>query len=104
MGVFASISSISYAIDVNWEQESRRILKSQLALKGVTYKKLARLLGEVGVEESPQSIANKLWRGTFSFVFFLQCMTAIGSGSVMIRAQRRVPGPLTAEDGWPDDE
>lgn len=89
---------------MTWEEESKRILKSQLALKGVTYKRLARLLGEVGVVETPQSIANKLFRGTFSFAFFLQCMTAIGSSSVTIRSQRKLPRPLTAENGWPDDE
>ena len=89
---------------MSWEEQSARILKSQLALKGVTYKKLARLLNDIGVKESPQSIANKLWRGTFSFAFFLQCMTAIDSGSVTIQAQRRTTGPLTAENGWPEDE
>jgi hypothetical protein len=88
----------------DWPAESKRVLKSQLALKGVSYKLLARLLGEIGVTETPQSIASKLSRGTFSMTFFLQCTSAIGATEVTIIPPRRPAKPLTAEDDWVDDD
>ena len=32
----------------------------------------------MGIDESPENIANKISRGKFTAVFFLQCMEAIG--------------------------
>jgi hypothetical protein len=88
----------------DWPAESKRVLKSQLALKGVSYKLLARLLGEIGVTETPESIASKISRGTFSLTFFLQCTSAIGATEVTINPPRRPTKPLTAEDGWINDD
>ena len=34
--------------------------------------------GEVGVKDSERNISNKISRGTFTAVFFVQCMEAIG--------------------------
>ena len=61
-----------------WEIEARRILKSELARAGVGYKTLVVRLAALGVEESESNLSNKIARGKFSFVFFLQCMKAIG--------------------------
>jgi hypothetical protein len=46
------------------------------------YYDLARKLNAIGVEESQNTIATKLSRGTFSFVFFLQCMAALGINKI----------------------
>ncbi len=62
---------------VNWQQEARRILRTELARRDIGYKELARALEAVGVEESAKALSNKINRGTFSFVFFLQCMRAL---------------------------
>lgn len=70
---------------LDWNMEARRVLKVELARKGVGYKKLAILLKGIGVAETQSSIANKLSRGTFSFAFFMQCITALGLTSVNIR-------------------
>jgi hypothetical protein len=64
---------------VNWEAESRRILKSELTRKGVTYPQLAEALQRQRIFMTPRAITNKLSRGTFSFGFFLKCMYAIGT-------------------------
>lgn len=61
-----------------WNLEARRILRAELARRDVSYKRLALMLEQIGVEETQRSITNKLSRGSFSFVFFLQCMKAIG--------------------------
>jgi Domain of unknown function (DUF6471) len=67
---------------MNWENEARRILRAELVRRGVTYQQLGRRLQAVGIKETERSIANKMSRGTFSFVFVLQCLKAIGVESV----------------------
>jgi hypothetical protein len=50
----------------------------------IGYKQLAVLLEGLGVEETERSIANKISRGAFTFVFFLQCMKALRRPAVHI--------------------
>lgn len=69
---------------LTWEVEARRILRAELARAGVGYKTLAVRLAALGIEESEANLSNKIARGKFSFVFFLQCMKAIGIKSVDI--------------------
>lgn len=66
----------------DWQRESRRLLRAQMALKDVRYKELARALERIGVLEEPKALANKINRGTFSCAFFLQCMRALDIASV----------------------
>lgn len=68
----------------SWETDAQRILKAELALKGVTYKQLAVRLKEIGVDDSHTAIANRISRGKFSFAFFLMCMRALGVVEVKI--------------------
>jgi len=69
---------------VTWEKEARHILRAELARAGVSYKTLVVRLAALGVEESEQNLSNKISRGKFSFVFFLQCMRAIDVSAVNI--------------------
>jgi hypothetical protein len=39
---------------------------------------LAERLTAIGIRESPKNVNNKIARGSFSAVFFLQCLEAIG--------------------------
>ncbi|WP_312686548.1 DUF6471 domain-containing protein [Brevundimonas nasdae] len=64
--------------DEEWRDAAKRVIKVELKRRGVTYADLSQLLAEIGVEESETSIRNKVSRGTFSFVFALQTMKAIG--------------------------
>jgi hypothetical protein len=66
----------------DWNEKAKRILKIQLAKRSMKYYDLARKLNAIGVEESQNTIATKLSRGTFSFVFFLQCMAALGINKI----------------------
>lgn len=68
----------------NWNSEASKILRLELVKRDISYKRLALLLERIGVDETERSIANKLSRGTFSFVFFLKCMKAIGYPKVDI--------------------
>jgi len=67
---------------MNWEKEARRILRAELVRRGLTYEQLATRLQIIGIDETERSIANKMSRGTFSFVFVLQCMKAMGVKTV----------------------
>ena len=92
-----------YSGPMKWENEARRIVRSELVRRGLTYKLLADHLRMIGLEETERSIANKMSRGTFSFVFFLQCMNSMGVTSVAFdltietprvkRAVKRAPSP-----------
>ena len=67
---------------MNWENEARRIVRAELVRRGITYKGLAARLVAIGVKETERSIANKMSRGTFSFVFVLRCLQAVGAKSM----------------------
>ena len=63
---------------MNWENEARHIVRSELVRRGVTYAQLSKKLQRIGVAETERAIANKMSRGTFPFTFYLQCMAALG--------------------------
>jgi len=65
------------ASDAEWTTRAKNLIRSELTRKGVTYARLSELLAEIGVQENEKNIANKIGRGTFSMVLFMQCMEAI---------------------------
>lgn len=83
---------------MNWENEASRILKAEVVRHGVTYRKLARRLADLNVRETERSIANKLSRGSFSFVFALQCLKALGVESLHVELPEELgtSGPLSS--------
>jgi Domain of unknown function (DUF6471) len=68
----------------DWERKVQTILKVELAKHNLTYKQLSDKLSEIGVIESEPNIRNKLSRGTFSAVFFVQCLMAMGINDLRI--------------------
>lgn len=50
----------------------------------MTYKDLTARLEAMGVHETEPNIRNKLARGKFTAVFFIQCLDAIGCQTVRI--------------------
>lgn len=61
------------AEQTEWEAKAANLLKAELKRKGVTYAKLAELIGD-----KEANIRNKLSRGKFSAAYMLQCLDAIG--------------------------
>jgi len=49
-----------------------------MARKGVTYEELVGRLEELGVKETAPNLRNKLSRASFTAVFFIQCLRAMG--------------------------
>nr|WP_315467652.1 DUF6471 domain-containing protein [uncultured Undibacterium sp.] len=67
-----------------WNKLATNTIKAELARAGVGYEELVHRLSSIGVYESYTGIAAKINRGTFSFLFFLQCMKALGIKEVRI--------------------
>ncbi len=67
-----------------WEAEAKRVLKSQLARAGVSYKVLVARLEQMGIPDNEHAVASRISRGKFSFVFFMQCMAAINVTDVRL--------------------
>jgi len=55
-----------------WKQKAKTIIKSELAKQDIDYPQLVILLKKINIEEDNINLANKINRGTFSFVFVLQ--------------------------------
>ena len=64
-------------MDTYWAAEAVRILRAELARRGVSYRKLAQLFAQRGYPETERAIANKVYRGQFSFAFFLRVMRVL---------------------------
>jgi hypothetical protein len=62
-----------------WSEYVKGVLKAELKRKNVTYKQLAERLSAFGVSETESNIKNKISRGGFTAVFFVQCLAAIGT-------------------------
>ncbi|RDD60375.1 hypothetical protein DRB17_18590 [Ferruginivarius sediminum] len=67
-----------------WHQKVSGIIKAELKRRNMTYKQLVDRLVELGVHESERNIANKLSRGGFTAVFFVQCLVAMGVSTVRL--------------------
>ncbi len=72
----------------DWEAEAKRVLKAELARAGVSYKVLVARLEAMGIEDNTAALASRITRGKFSFVFFLQCMRALGVDEVRVGERR----------------
>jgi len=72
------------AENAEWEAKVKGLLKAELKRKGVTYAELVEKLAKIGVVDSEPNIRNKLARGKFTAVFFLQCLEAIGASSLRL--------------------
>jgi hypothetical protein len=67
-----------------WEDRVKGTLKAELKRRGFSYKDLVEKLGAIGVSESERNIANKIGRGSFTAVFFVQCLVAIGCHTINV--------------------
>jgi len=63
---------------IDWNEKSKRLLKSELLKRGISSEQLVGLLDRIGVEETKSSIDSKISRGSFSAAFLIQCLNAIG--------------------------
>jgi len=66
----------------NWQEIVKGMLKAELKRRNLSYADLAEKLRSIGVKDNDRNISNKIARGTFTAVFFMQCMEAIGCRTI----------------------
>jgi len=66
----------------NWQALVKGILKAELKRRNLSYADLADKLRAVGVKDNERNISNKIARGSFTAVFFVQCLEAIGCRTI----------------------
>jgi hypothetical protein len=57
----------------------RRLLRSQMAAKGIEYKDLAKRLKELGVDQRESTLRSKINNGTLGTQLFLYIQLALGT-------------------------
>jgi hypothetical protein len=62
----------------DWQAQAKGIIRGELKRRNLSYKDLAERLQAIGVNDTEKNVVNKIARGGFTAVFFLQCMGAIG--------------------------
>ena len=80
----ASNARVAMKPDDEWVRLVKGILRAEMARRGMTYEQLAEKLAEIGVKDSAVNIRNKVARGGFTAVFFVQCLRAMGCQTVRI--------------------
>lgn len=72
--------------DKDWEELAKNLVRAEMMRRGITFAKLPDLLEKMGVSDNEPNLRNKVGRGRFSAVFFLQCMKALGVDWIQIPA------------------
>ncbi len=70
----------------DWTAQVKGILKGELKRRNVSYSDLAEKLAAIGIKDNERNIANKIARGSFTAVFFVQCLEAIGCHNIQIES------------------
>ena len=61
------------------------MLRAELARRQLSYADLAEKLDAIGVKGDSRNIKNKIGRGSFTAIFFFQCMDALGVNTIHLR-------------------
>jgi hypothetical protein len=61
-----------------WERVAKNIVRAELMRRGLSYAGLAEALAAIGIHDNEANLRNKVGRGRFTTVFFLQCLSALG--------------------------
>jgi hypothetical protein len=69
---------------IDWAARVKGMLKAELKRRNIGYRELAKRLEPLGVKENERNIANKIARGSFTAVFLIQCLDAIGAKKLRI--------------------
>jgi hypothetical protein len=70
--------------EAEWAEDVKRLLRAEMARRGITYQELADRLGSMGVRDTAVNLRNKVARGRFSAVFLVQCLRAIGARALRL--------------------
>ena len=68
--------------DFDWQDAASRLVRAEIVREGLTVRELVARLQGLGIVETEASVKNKLSRGTFSTVFLIQALQALGHSTV----------------------
>ncbi len=71
--------------DKEWQDRVKGILKGELKRRNVSYQQLSNMLADMGIHEGEKNIRNKISRGGFTAVFFIQCLVAAGCPNLRLQ-------------------
>lgn len=71
-------------IDNDWKLQAKGLLRAEIVKRNLSYIEIADKLKALGIDETPQNISNKIGRGTFSAIFMIQVLTAIGCNELRL--------------------
>jgi hypothetical protein len=78
-------------LQMEWQDMPNRVLRAEMAKRGLSYFDLVVRLHRIGVIENERSLRNKVARGTFSAMFLLQCMVAMDAMVMDLNAYELPP-------------
>jgi hypothetical protein len=70
---------------IDWQSTVKGILKAELKRRELSHADLAESLAKLGVKTNRRNVTNKIGRGNFTAVFFMQCMLAIGCCTIHLK-------------------
>jgi hypothetical protein len=85
-GVRTIYGASAMADEIDWTAKVKGMLKAELKRRNVTYAQLVEKLAEIGVKETEANVRNKIARGGFTAVFFVQCLEAVGATVIRLDA------------------
>lgn len=74
----ASNQQTEFPSDKAWEEITKNLLRAEMMKRGVSFAMLPERLAALGVTDTESNLRNKVGRGRFTAVFFMQCMLALG--------------------------
>lgn len=69
-------------VDRDWKAMVKGMLRAEMIRRQISYQDLVVKLAEIGVKETEANLRNKISRGSFTAVFFVQCLKALGCTSL----------------------
>ena len=62
----------------DWKAQAKQLIRAELKRRDLSYADLAVRMEAIGLKVNDRTIAKKIATGSFSAVFFLQVMEAVG--------------------------
>lgn len=73
-------------VETRLRERATMLIRYMMLTKGVSYIELSEKLAEIGVEDSPRNLSNKVRRGNFGVVTLLQIMEVLEIDEINLRA------------------
>ena len=66
------------ATEDEWAERAKRMIRTEMVRRGVSYEGLSERLASLGTHDSPVNLRNKMSRGKFTAAFMLLSLEALG--------------------------